>query len=129
MEAPDERVIIDANMRELARGLSENRAVFIALGDENRQRILAALLEHYGGLRAGEIARLVGLSRPAVSHHLKTLAEAGLVDHYSSGTMNFYHVCSSAHIWREVAELAKRAASLAAFAEARQDKSACEIRK
>ena len=80
MEAPDERAIIDANMRELARGLSENCAVFIALGDENRQRILAALLEHYGGLRAGEIARLVGLSRPAVSHHLKTLAEAGLVE-------------------------------------------------
>lgn len=125
----NERDVIDASMRELARGLKTHRAVFTALGDENRQRILIALLEHYGGLRAGEIAALVGLSRPAVSHHLKTLGEAGLVGHYSSGTKNFYHVRSSARIWSEISALANHAAHLAKFAAARQDQTACEIRR
>ncbi|WP_318765160.1 ArsR/SmtB family transcription factor [Lactiplantibacillus carotarum] len=66
--------------------------VLTALGDENRQNILLALLYTtcQTGLRVGEITTAVNLSRPAVSHHLKILREAGLIKRRSEGTMNFY---------------------------------------
>lgn len=121
--------LIDKAMRELAGGLARYRNVFTALGDENRQRILFTLLNHFGGMRAGEIADAVGLSRPAVSHHLKTLRESGLVSSYASGTKNFYHVCSSADVRAGIAEVTAQASRLAAFANEQSDPSMRQIRK
>jgi DNA-binding transcriptional ArsR family regulator len=51
--------------------------VFAALADDTRRRIIE-LLAHEE-LLAGEIAAHFGCSRPAISHHLKVLREAGLV--------------------------------------------------
>jgi len=48
-----------------------------ALSDPTRLAILRALLR--GELQAGEIAAAFPVSRPAISHHLKVLSEAGLV--------------------------------------------------
>src|SRR4029079_10765476 len=50
--------------------------VFIALGDEHRQRILLTF-EKGERLTVGQIAEVATLSRPAVSHDLKILREAG----------------------------------------------------
>lgn len=63
-----------------------------ALGDENRQNILLALMDTtcQEGMRVGEITEAVNLSRPAVSHHLKILRDVGFVNIRQSGTMNFY---------------------------------------
>ena len=49
--------------------------VFVALGDEHRQRILLTF-EKGERLTVGQIAEVATLSRPAVSHHLKILREA-----------------------------------------------------
>lgn len=49
--------------------------VFIALGDEHRQRILL-LFEAGERLNVGQIAEVSTLSRSTVSHHLKILREA-----------------------------------------------------
>jgi Predicted transcriptional regulators len=70
----------------------ECQPMLSALGDENRQNILLALVNTtcQTGLRVGEITSLVNLSRPAVSHHLKILREAGLIKKRQEGTMNFY---------------------------------------
>ncbi|WP_125767206.1 ArsR/SmtB family transcription factor [Lapidilactobacillus wuchangensis] len=70
----------------------ECQPMLTALGDENRQNILLALVNTtcQTGLRVGEITSLVNLSRPAVSHHLKILREAGLIKKRQEGTMNFY---------------------------------------
>ena len=52
--------------------------VFVALGDEHRQRILLTF-EKGERLTVGQIAAVSTLSRPAVSHHLKILREAGVL--------------------------------------------------
>lgn len=66
----------------------------LAIGDESRQAILITLMYGTGncdGTRVGDIAAATHLSRPAVSHHLKVLKDAGLVGVRSVGTMNFYY--------------------------------------
>ena len=53
--------------------------VFSALGDEHRQRILLTF-EPGERLNVGQIVEVSTLSRSAVSHHLKILREAGVLD-------------------------------------------------
>jgi DNA-binding transcriptional ArsR family regulator len=50
--------------------------VFKAIADGTRRRILDLLRE--GDLTAGEIAEKFDLTKPAISHHLSALKEAGL---------------------------------------------------
>lgn len=49
--------------------------VFTALGDEHRQRILL-LFEPGDRLNVGQVAEVSTLTRSTVSHHLKVLREA-----------------------------------------------------
>ena len=53
--------------------------VFTALGDEHRQRILLTF-EPGERLNVGQIVEVSTLSRSAVSHHLKILRDAGVLD-------------------------------------------------
>ncbi len=53
-------------------------ATFAALADPTRRRVVELLRER--PLRAGEMAARVGVSRPAMSNHLKALRLGGLVD-------------------------------------------------
>ena len=68
--------------------------LLIALGDETRQAIIAALTstECEEGLRVGEITERTHLSRPAVSHHVKILLDAEVIGLRRQGTMNFYYL-------------------------------------
>ena len=54
-------------------------AVFSALADSTRRKILARLAE--GEASVAELAEPFKLSQPAVSKHLKVLENAGLVSH------------------------------------------------
>ena len=58
--------------------------VFVALGDEHRQRILLTF-EKDERLTVGQIVEVATLSRPAVSHHLKILREAGVLEAERAG--------------------------------------------
>lgn len=58
--------------------------VFTALGDEHRQRILLTF-EPGERLNVGQIAEVSTLSRSAVSHHLKILREAGVLESRKEG--------------------------------------------
>ena len=49
--------------------------VFAALGDEHRQRIVL-LFEDGERLNVGQVAEVSTLARSTVSHHLKTLRDA-----------------------------------------------------
>lgn len=76
------------------------RKVFIALGDETRQQIFIVLLGNDTvGMRVPEITERTHLSRPAVSHHLKVLKDAGLINMHRVGTMNFYYVDAAETCW------------------------------
>jgi len=65
--------------------------VFIALGDEHRQRILLTF-EKGERLTVGQISEVSTLSRPAVSHHLKILRQAGVLDAEKVGKEVFLRV-------------------------------------
>lgn len=61
-----------------------------AAGEPNRLRILALLTQ--GELAVGELAQIMGQSQPRLSHHLKALASAGLVDRMPEGAWVFYSI-------------------------------------
>lgn len=71
--------------------LKECAPVFSMLQDENRQKILMQLFD-YGEMNVLEITDKMELSRPAVSHHLKLLLNAGIVSSRKEGKENYYKV-------------------------------------
>ena len=64
---------------------------FTALGDEHRQRIVLTF-EKGERLNVGQIAEVSTLSRSAVSHHLKLLREAGVLESSKVGKEVYYWV-------------------------------------
>ncbi len=68
--------------------------LLLAIGDSTRQAIMIVLMENpcTTGLRVGEITEKVHLSRPAVSHHLKILRDAEIIEMREEGTKNFYYI-------------------------------------
>lgn len=82
------------------------RKAISAIGDETRQLILITLLESdFNGIRVGEITEKTHLSRPAVSHHLKILKEAEIVNVRREGTKNYYYLDSKKSQWKSLTEL------------------------
>lgn len=92
--------------------------ILVALGDETRIHILLEMLsvasthEHCQGMRVGEIARVASLSRPAISHHLKIMKDAGLIQCHHEGTKNFYYLDPDDTKLGEVIALLKEALAL-----------------
>ncbi len=66
------------------------KAIFEALADENRRRILDLLAD--GERPVGDLVDLVALSQPSVSRHLKALRGAGLVESRALGQRRLYRV-------------------------------------
>ncbi|MDP9181866.1 MAG: metalloregulator ArsR/SmtB family transcription factor [Actinomycetota bacterium] len=61
-----------------------------ALADPVRVQLLSLVLSSENGCCTCDLAPAVGLSEPTVSHHLKQLREAGLVEGTKVGTNVFY---------------------------------------
>ena len=68
---------------------------FQALGDSSRVQIVWALMQ--GELNVTAIAKKLGMSQPAVSHHLRTLRNLRLVKTRKNGRTIFYTL-DDAHI-------------------------------
>lgn len=64
--------------RALPSGWKDMSRIFVALGDEHRQRMLL-LFEPGERLNVGQIAEVSTLARSTVSHHLKILHESGVL--------------------------------------------------
>ena len=77
----------------LAEEFAQCRNILLALGDENRQHLILEMLKmnQCGGVRVGAITEKPHLSRPAVSHHLRILKDAGLLKVRREGTKNYYY--------------------------------------
>lgn len=82
------------DFQKLQQEFAKSSPFLTALGDEKRQAIIMALLAQGScqGLRATELTAVTGLSRPAVSHHLKILQTAQLVAPRSQGTKNYWYL-------------------------------------
>lgn len=67
---------------------------FRALGDETRLRILELLVD--GERSVAALIELTGLGQSLVSHHLRTLRDAGLVVTRRDGRWIFYDIADAA---------------------------------
>ncbi|MGO3116655.1 ArsR/SmtB family transcription factor [Enterococcus pseudoavium] len=63
--------------------------IFTMLQDENRQQILVMLCKT-DRMTVNQITEKLSLSRPAVSHHLKLMLNAGILSVSQVGTERYY---------------------------------------
>ena len=77
----------------LAEEFASCTKILTALGDETRQHLILEMMRlgNCSGVRVCEITEKTNLSRPAVSHHLQILKDAGIVRMRKEGTKNFYY--------------------------------------
>ncbi len=72
-------------------------AMFKALADPVRLRLLSLIASHPGGEACVcEISATFDVSQPTISHHLKLLRSAGLLDCERRGTWVYYWVIPAA---------------------------------
>ncbi|HEY8886156.1 MAG TPA: metalloregulator ArsR/SmtB family transcription factor [Candidatus Microsaccharimonas sp.] len=71
--------------------------IFSALGDENRQKLILLMLEPEPK-SVKELTDGTQLSRPSISHHLKILKDAGLIEETKKGTRTYYHPRTGEHV-------------------------------
>jgi ArsR family transcriptional regulator len=68
-----------------------------ALADPVRLRLLSLVASHGGGEACiCDLNAAFDLSQPTISHHMKVLHEAGLVDRDKRGVWVYYRVCPQA---------------------------------
>lgn len=94
----------------LAEDFRSCRPVLTALGDENRLHMLYRMMiaAEPRGIRVGEIVRRSDLSRPAVSHHLKILKDAGIISVRREGTRNYYYLDPDMEAFKELISVLQR---------------------
>lgn len=81
-------------IKELSRQFALCQKVLTAIGDETRMHLLFVMMNSgkCDGIRVGEIAEQTNLSRPAVSHHLQILKDAGIIKMRREATKNYYYI-------------------------------------
>ena len=97
------RVVVEPCSTPLVREPIGERAaaalaqVFKALGDPVRLRLVSLIGAHQGGeVCVCELATAFDLTQPTISHHLKVLREAGIVDCERRGTWVYYRLVPAA---------------------------------
>lgn len=83
--------MIKENAQQLPEGWDRFAGFFAALGDPTRQKILL-IFEPGEEICVNEIAAVFDISRPAISHHLKVLRNAGLLANEKRGKEVYYHI-------------------------------------
>ena len=67
-----------------------------ALGDPIRLQLVDVLRKHAGKVCVCELVPLFDISQPTLSHHLRKLRDAGLVDSERRGLWAYYYVIPGA---------------------------------
>jgi ArsR family transcriptional regulator len=103
---------------------AEMEAVLKALADRHRLRIVNLLLRAGGEpVCVCEVQPLLGLSQGTVSHHLKQLVEAGLIERETRGTYSYFSLVPGA--LPSVREVFSPPAARAPSAQPNQQPAAC----
>jgi ArsR family transcriptional regulator, arsenate/arsenite/antimonite-responsive transcriptional repressor len=71
-------------------------AIAKALGDPIRLQLVDVLRKHAGKVCVCELVPLFDVSQPTLSHHLKVLRQAGIVDSERRGLWAYYYVIPEA---------------------------------
>ena len=102
--------------KAVASEISKCRKVLTAIGDENRQHLLVEMMQMNDckGVRVGDITEKTHLSRPAVSHHLQILKDAGILSVRKEGTKNFYYFDSEMKSMKRLINVLQKAVDIAA---------------
>ena len=102
------------DIKALADEFQACRKILLALGDENRQHLILEMMQmgECGSVRVGAITEKTNLSRPAVSHHLKILKEAGLVKMRREGTKNYYYFDADAEAMNRLLKMLTHAETI-----------------
>lgn len=81
------------DIEKLAEDFKRCQKILIAIGDANRQHMILEMMKmgDCSGVRVNEITESTNLSRPAVSHHLQILKDAGILKMRREGTKNYYY--------------------------------------
>lgn len=105
-----------ADIEKLAEDFENCRKVLVALGDENRQHLILEMMkmEDCSGARVGDITERTRLSRPAVSHHLQILKDAGILKVRKEGTKNYYYFNPDTEGFDSLIQVLKKAKELMA---------------
>ena len=82
--------VLDGVLAELA--AADLARQFKVLADPARLRLISLIAAAPDGACACELVEPIGKSQPTVSHHLKALREAGLVESERRGTWIWYRV-------------------------------------
>src|ERR1700755_538764 len=88
-----ERVVYPHDERERAERMA---AIAKALGDPIRLQLVDVLRKHAGKVCVCELVPLFEISQPTLSHHLKKLRDAGIVDSERRGLWAYYYVLPDA---------------------------------
>lgn len=86
-------MVLQEEVARLADNFLACRKMLTAIGDETRLHLILEMLKigDCNGVRVGKIAEKTNLSRPAVSHHLQIMKDAGIVKVRKEGTKNYYY--------------------------------------
>lgn len=77
-------------------------AVYKSLADESRLRVLSAL--RTAALNVQELTQILSLSQPTISHHLRVLQSASLVQSKKDGTRVYYSLTGEGAVTRKLAQ-------------------------
>lgn len=98
-------------IRRLAEEFEGCQKILLALGDETRQHLMLEMMRmgHCCGVRVGAITEKTHLSRPAVSHHIQILKDAGILKMRREGTKNYYYFDADAEAMNRLIHMLKHA--------------------
>lgn len=84
---------MELEISTLTEEIKGSQKILTALGDEMRQHLILVMMQSgdCNGMRVNDIADKTRLPRPAVSHHLQILKDAGIIKMRREGTRNYYY--------------------------------------
>lgn len=74
----------------IEKAFEETRELFVAFGDHYRQEIIIILSKNQR-MTVKELSSQLELSRPATSHHIKILKQAGMLGERKEGVRTYYY--------------------------------------
>ena len=104
-EGRDRCMLTDKQINKIRKGFNgtDQRAIFKILGDTNRYRIFEMLGKHTH-LTVSDVAKILQISIPLASQHLKILEQAKMLLKEKIGQKVFYQLRADNRIGRSISE-------------------------